>query len=315
LLQTLQAGSRTLYGPFAFSPDGSLLALRSYEATSRESTIQIYAVTSGKLRRHLPLALQERPVGFSPDGRTLASADGVGRIQLWEVASGAERGRLGQDEGPVGAIAFSPDGRRMCSASADTTALVWDLATMFRDGPARTELSAIECKELWTCLAADDARKAYRAHWTLVVSPHQSAPLLKNHLRAVKAPDPAYVSGLLADLDHKRFAARQKAALELEKLGQLVEPDLRKALERPPSLEVRRRLEQLLEKAAEAFPDRATLQTLRAVEVLEQMGSSAAVQVLQTVASGAPEAPQTQSAQASLNRLAGRPSGTDQRGR
>jgi hypothetical protein len=135
-------------------------------------------------------------------------------------------------------------------------------------------------------------------------------PYLKDHLRPVKPPDPVYVSKLLADLDHSRFAARQKAALELEKLGPVVEPDLRKALERQPSLEVRRRLEQLLEKATDAVPEPQTLQALRAVEVLEQVGSPEAVQVLQAVAQGAPGALQTQSAQASLDRLArkaGRP--------
>jgi hypothetical protein len=58
------------------------------------------------------------------------------------------------------------------------------------------------------------------------------------------------VDRLLADLDSDRFAVRQQAEAELEKMGWMVEPALCKALESKPSLEMRRRIETVLAKLA-----------------------------------------------------------------
>ena len=54
------------------------------------------------------------------------------------------------------------------------------------------------------------------------------------------------VEELLADLDVNDFDKRQNATKELEKLGEQIEPALRRALEGQPSQEARRRLEVLL---------------------------------------------------------------------
>lgn len=58
--------------------------------------------------------------------------------------------------------------------------------------------------------------------------------------------DEQKVAGLLADLDSDQFAVRNKATTELMKLGKRVEEHLKNALAGKPSLEARRRLEQLL---------------------------------------------------------------------
>ena len=54
------------------------------------------------------------------------------------------------------------------------------------------------------------------------------------------------VAPLIADLDHDDFAVREKATRELERLGDVAGPALRKALEGEVSAEVRRRVERLL---------------------------------------------------------------------
>ena len=82
----------------------------------------------------------------------------------------------------------------------------------------------------------------------------------------------------------------------------------RKALEGKPSLETRRRLEDLLVKASSAWWDVSgeRLRSLRAVEALELDGAKEAREVLETFAAGAEGARLTEEAKAALERLAKR---------
>jgi RNA polymerase sigma factor (sigma-70 family) len=91
LLLTLPAASSKLLSPYVFSPNGSFLAVRGFNGAAREGIIYVYALPAGKLRRQIPVGLNEHALAFSPDSRTVASADGTGLIRLWEIASGAER--------------------------------------------------------------------------------------------------------------------------------------------------------------------------------------------------------------------------------
>src|SRR5262249_11604410 len=111
---------------------------------------------------------------------------------------------------------------------------------------------------------------------------------------------------LIADLDSDRFAVRQKATEELERLEELAAPALRQALEGKPSLEAGRRIRALLERVR-TIPPRESLRGLRAIETLECIGTPDAQQVLKSLAQGTPEARLTQEAKAALQRLAKRP--------
>ena len=110
----------------------------------------------------------------------------------------------------------------------------------------------------------------------------------------------------MKDLDSDRYVTRERATRELEKLGELAEPALRSALNRQPSLETRQRLESLLQKL-DPIRDPESLRSLRAIEVLEHIGSAEAQTLLQQLARGAPEARLTQEAKASCVRLLNRP--------
>ena len=74
-----------------------------------------------------------------------------------------------------------------------------------------------------------------------------------------------------------------------------------------PSAEARRRAEEILARLSKAEPTGEALRALRAIEVLEHIGTPEASRVLETLAKGAPEARLTRDAKASLGRLARRP--------
>jgi len=67
-------------------------------------------------------------VGFSPDGRWVATGSSDGTARVFDPATGQERSRLTHD-GPVWAVGFSPDGRWVATGSSDGTARVFDPAT------------------------------------------------------------------------------------------------------------------------------------------------------------------------------------------
>src|SRR5262249_43726271 len=113
------------------------------------------------------------------------------------------------------------------------------------------------------------------------------------------------VSRLIGELNSDDYPARVRATQELEKRIDQAEPALRAALHEKPAPEVRRRVEQLLEKAEPArSPER--LRGVRAVQALEYMSSPQAKELLQALAGGLAGSLQTRQANAALSRLAGR---------
>jgi hypothetical protein len=152
----------------------------------------------------------------------------------------------------------------------------------------------------------NDAHKAHRAIWKLVAAHQQSVPFLRERLWPVPDVSPRCIDQLIADLDSAQFATRPKAMVDLEKLGPAARAPLEKALAGEASLEVRRRLEQVLEKANKFTLSAEELQIWRALEVLEHVGTVEARQVLQKLAQGAAGVRQTEEAKRILERLARR---------
>ena len=126
---------------------------------------------------------------------------------------------------------------------------------------------------------------------------------MKDKLRRAEPADAQRLRRLLSDLDSNDFAVRARAQANLEELGDLAEPALRKALADQPTLEFRRRVEQTLQalRGPVARPD--LLRPLRAVAVLEDIGLPMSSALLEELASGAAESRLTQEARASLERL------------
>jgi hypothetical protein len=130
-------------------------------------------------------------------------------------------------------------------------------------------------------------------------------PFLRQHLQPAQPIPIQRLQEFLADLDSSQFKTRQAAFRELAALGEQAEPAIRGLLARGPSAEVRNRLDALLARAR-TIEDPELLRSVRALEVLEQIGTSATREILQKLAEGAAEARLTREAKESLGRLAQR---------
>jgi HEAT repeat protein len=165
------------------------------------------------------------------------------------------------------------------------------------------DLNADELAPLYMALGAEDFLTARQAQRQLLAGPRQTVPFLGKTLAPVKAVAPEKIDRLIAGLDANDFATRQKASAELEKLGEQTHAALRRQLAANPTLEVRRRIERILEATAdeEATPD--LRRALRAIEILAHIATPQAHEVLGTLAGGAPGSYVTQAAQEALERL------------
>jgi WD40 repeat protein len=287
----------------AFSSDGQYLAIgydSGPEGGSQRSIVFHHIASAQECGRISTGGHSVHALTFSPDGRLLVSSGYGGlamSVQLWEVASGQERRRFtGGHSNSIMTLDFAPDGRRFASGSFDCTALVWQV---FDPGP--TDPTEAELAAKWDDLAGT-AVAAHRAVGAFL-SAKGGVPFLARQLAPAAAVPADRLAQLIADLDNPRFAARADAEKELARLDDLAAAALRQALTNNPSLEVRQRIDKLLQAVGWPLTDADLLRQLRAIEALEHTGTADARQLLRRLADGVPGARLTREAQASLDRL------------
>ena len=300
------ANGRQTY--LAFSHDGRTL-LEIAEPTQ----LFLWEVATGQRRLALPFAGFANTAAFSADSRKIA----VGglkisslfqqrpkrpTIQTFDLVGNRLAGTLLGHAGTVHALSFSPDGRSLASGSADTTAFLWDIAGLDANGhiPAAS-LTPEQSASCWNDLRGN-AEQAYAGMCKLVDHKGTTEFLRKELQPAPAAADAEVVARLLLDLDSDQFAVRSKAHEQLGKLGLAAERQLRKVLTSKTTLELRQRVEKLVD-TLESLQYR----TRRAVEVLEWIDTPAAGELLQSLAQGPADDLLTRDAKESLERLSRRP--------
>lgn len=290
--------------PLAYAPDGKTVVSLGWS----DHTVRIWEVASAKERISFKPGGEARFLTLAPDGRTVAVGAEDHAVTLWDVATGTERHRFTGHSSRVWMVAYAPDGRLLASGSQDSVVYLWDVAGVDKNVSQKVaDWSEKDAAELWEQLGGD-AAAAHKAVWQLSANPRAAVAFLAGRIEpAVAVVGQSRIEKLIADLDDDKFTVRECASAELEKLGLLAEPLLRKAIQTTPSLEVRRRLDRLMERLEAWVTPPETLRALRALEVLERAATPRAKQVLTKLAHGAPEAVVTQEAKGSLERLTKKP--------
>jgi hypothetical protein len=308
----------------AFSPDGRRVFTTDWD----EGRVSVRETATGKAAGSWvatyawdgPEAAEAQQwlcaLAVSPDGRTLATA-GSPRgpktpavLQLWDAETGELLRSIRIDTNSmVDALAFSHDGKRLASGGMrDGTIVVWDVAAVTgRPRPKALDLTERERDELWERLADADAAKGRDALARLARCGDGAAHLIAARVKDLPAAPGALtakrLAELLKELDSDDFETREAATRELAAADAKASDELRKLLkEGKVSPEARRRIESAVEQidARGSGVSGPALRWLRAVEVLERVGTPEARKVLEKIA--AADGPIADEAKASLER-------------
>jgi WD40 repeat protein len=287
------------FGPVSemeFSPDSSMLAAVGgpREPQASPGSIELFDPASGKEIRHFDgHTWYVLSVAFSPDGRTLATGSRDNTVRLWEVATGTERRRIEGHSFYVKSVAFSPDGIRLVSTSYDAPVYVWDVYSP----PSQPSKPSVN--EIWDALHSSSAHLG--AVGEMISNPNLAFELCRGRIKPVITPEKKMVQKLADALGDADYRVRDNAESDLARLGDVIEPALRRELGASPSAEKSSRLNRLLSKLATPSGDQ--LAALRAMEAIERIGDSRARKLMEEWAGGDPDCSFTRAAKQSLGRM------------
>ncbi|HZV07761.1 MAG TPA: WD40 repeat domain-containing protein [Gemmataceae bacterium] len=228
-------------------------------------------------------------LALSADERFLAvifSRDDASTVSVWETGSWKAVRKFAPMPGLNYGISmvFSRDGRSLFVSNRDSTILEWDVSGRLRK---KTETpNADRLSVLWRTLA-DTPEIAYPVVWEMLDHPAVSVPFLIGKLSPAKPIDVRRVRQLLGRLDAELFAEREEASRQILALGERTLHVLRRVLQDKPSLETRKRIEEIIQ-SLNRGPTSEQLRLLRALTVLEWSGSPSAGEHLKRLANGDP---------------------------
>jgi len=265
-------------GPVLFSPDSCSLM-------TADQMLRLWERASGQVRWQFDITRigGVRCLAFSPDRRLVAAGHADGTISVRSLASGNELASITAQQGAIQALRFSPDSQRLASGGADSTILIWDVGEQWKSAH-RTEvkLGDNELRTLWRDLADSDAGKAYPAMDRIAAGGNAAVDFVKQNLKPAVAADEKTIAKLIKDLDADDVKARDDATSSLEEIGEPAAEPLQKLLDGSPPLEVRTRAQRIIDHLKTGTAAANVLRGLRALEVLEWIGTDNAAQLLHT---------------------------------
>jgi hypothetical protein len=259
--------------------------------TSRGFVLDI--ANGSSVRRAWELPENTQRLALSPDGLNVVRGGRDGTVAVMSVATGRELLRCRGLGGQIVALAFAPQGYVLAAADDRGTIHVWDLWPP-PHGPAPS------AAQLWKDLAHDET--AFAAMSQLAAAPEKAIALFREHIPPAKLIAGDKLRRLLLELDDPSYAVRTQSATELRRVADLVRNELDKHASAPgTSTEARRHLRQILERIDD--PTLELVVFLRALEVLERVGTPAARALVDEWAGGVPAARFTQEARTTLQRM------------
>jgi RNA polymerase sigma factor (sigma-70 family) len=276
-----------------YSPDGRMFA------TARTDGVRLYEVATRRERAHVQVAgSTSGMLRFSHNGRLLAWVNDDSKIHVLDVRTGVLTGPFKGHDGVITGLAFTIDDKALASSSGDCTILIWDVSakTVAKKAPDG------KSDEDWQALRGEDAQKAFTAIRRLAADPETALKTANEHLKPAKPIDSQWVAARLRDLDSQKFAERDRATRELEECGDNVAAAVEKLLATKPSAEARQRAEKILAKIRGRDATDQAAQFLRALEVLEWLGTAKARELVEKLAKGAEGVSFTEEAKRSLKR-------------
>jgi hypothetical protein len=246
-----------------------------------DGVVRIREIATGGERLQLPQITSWDALTYSPNARFLAYGRKDGEVRVYSAATGKQLAQYQANHGCVRALAFSRDGRLLASGGANGTIIIWNVP---KDDFLTPVLKADQVVAFWQALGDSDAASANRALAGLAAAPAQALPLFKERLRPLGNPlDAKRLARLIAELDDDSFTVRERATRELGIIGPDAADALRQALHDDPSAESKRRIEGLLSRLKPGG-DPQRLRFLRAIEVLERIGTPEAIAQLRDLA-------------------------------
>jgi WD40 repeat protein len=300
------ASEEQLIAGVAFSPDGKTLTaagallvedrtqtvVASWEVSTGARRLRVTTPVAGPgvLGKEdlLGMAAELEMLGLSltvsPDGNSLLLG-GVTGARLLDAGTGKELRQFGGLGVLRWTAAFSPDGKLLAAGRNDGKLRIWEVAsgTVLHDFPAHSAaVTAVAFSPDGKTVATGSADTTVLV-WDLREALREARTLKR-------PPGAANLRALWEDLASKDGARAYRAITALVKAGTAGVAALRESLQgKAPAQGV------------------GLVRALRAVEVLERVGSAEARAVLQTLARQADDATLAREAQASLTRLTRRP--------
>jgi WD40 repeat protein len=294
----------------AFSPDGKLLAagglMNRFGAPDR--CLHVWDVQTGKQRLKLTCKGEYGSfygAAFSPDDTLMISNSSDGFV-LFDLLNGKEICRLPEGAGGV----FSPDGSLL--AVPGQTPQREPVITLYnmprgRKEPLARNLNGDQLEALWRDLAPNNDFRLQRVLASLRAAPDDTVAFLGKKLQPAADAQRKRVKALLIELDDDEPKRREKAMEALQELAAEFEPLLADVSRNHEPGEVRNRVRFVLRRQREAAVPHSLLIRMRAVMVLEQIGTDRARRILTKIADGPDGARLTEEARQSLKRLAQAP--------
>jgi len=291
--------------PLAFTADSKAIVV----AEQHKSNVVVFDVENGKEQQRFGDGKAGAISSIAVSLNQLAVQD-ARSLKVWDLKTGVELGQANSSTGRC-PIAFAPGGRQLAVTwpmkGEKGPQMAAALFTIEADAPRQPPATEKEIAALWADLAATDATTAMHAYNHLLAAPAQTVPFLVKTVKLQPA-DPGAAEGqrlaaLVADLASEEFATRERASRDLAKAGEAAEGALYDALATKPPLEVRKRVDSLLDRISQRPLQSDERRISRAIAALEELKSPEARQALQKLRGPHPRCRLGEEAQAALHRL------------